>query len=143
MNIEPVRRASELVSGATATTVRRAQNRLGKALRDRVAGEDAPDAAKRIWQSPGPRWFTEDDPIWIVNQDAAMFPGGIASLLLQLRAQADTFVDQARTSGELLGGTNLPRTVAELDAQLDTLPTLASYPRRARAPGRARPRPPA
>ncbi|MDO5629626.1 MAG: oxygenase MpaB family protein [Mobilicoccus sp.] len=195
---------------------RRAQNRLGRALRDRVAGEDAPVAAKRIWQTRGPRWFTEDDPFWIVNQDAAMFPGGIASLLLQslhpqamagvaghsgykgdpwgrlqrtshylatvafgtiehaeeaiahvraihervrgkdhrgrpyrasdphlLRwvhvaetwcfltahqaysdrrltpAQADHFVDQARTSAELLGATDLPRTVAELDACLE------------------------
>lgn len=193
-----------------------AQNRLGHALRDRVAGQDAPEAARRIWQTPGERWFTETDPIWIVNQDAAMFPGGIASLLLQslhpgamagvaghsgykgdpwgrlqrtstylatvtfgtiehaqeaiahvrgihervrgkdhrgrpyrasdphlLRwvhvaetwcflaahqaysdrpltpAEADTFIDQARRSGELLGGTDLPRAVAELDAALE------------------------
>jgi len=192
-----------------------AQNRLGRALRDRVAGEDAPAAARRIWQSQGPRWFAESDPIWIVNQDAAMFPGGITSLLLQslhpgamagvaghsgykgdpwgrlqrtshylatvtfgtiehaeeaiahvrgihervrgkdhrgrpyraddphlLRwvhvaenwsflaahqafsdrpltpAEADTFVDQTRVSGELLGATDLPRTVAELEARI-------------------------
>ena len=215
--------AASSTAGALAHQV---QNRLGHALRDRVAGEDAPVAAKRIWQSQGPRWFGEDDPIWIVNQDAAMFPGGIASLLLQslhpqamagvaghsgykgdpwgrlqrtshylatvtfgtiehateaiehvksihervrgkdhrgrpyqasdphlLRwvhvaetwcflaahqaysdrpltpAQADTFVDQARTSGELLGGTDLPRTVAELDAQLEAYrPELEASP---------------
>ncbi|WP_040159808.1 oxygenase MpaB family protein [Mobilicoccus massiliensis] len=222
----PARRAVELVVGAAATAMRRAQNRLGKALRDRVAGQDAPEAAKRIWQTPGPRWFAEDDPIWIVNQDAAMFPGGIASLLLQslhpqamagvaghsgykgdpwgrlqrtshylatvtfgtiehateaidhvrgihervrgkdhlgrpYRAsdphllrwvhvaetwcflaahqaysdrpltpdQADLFVDQARKSGEMLGGTGLPRTVAELDAQLEAFrPELVASP---------------
>lgn len=205
-----------LVTDRARTLSHAAQNRLGHALRDRVAGEDAPAAARRIWQTPGPRWFTEDDPIWIVNQDAAMFPGGITSLLLQslhpgamagvaghsgykgdpwgrlqrtstylatvtfgtiehaqeaigqvrgihervrgkdhrgrpyrasdphlLRwvhvaenwsfltahqnfsdrpltpAQADTFVDQTRVSGELLGATDLPRTVAELGAQID------------------------
>ncbi len=59
------------------------QRRLGQALRSRVAGEDADEAAQRIWGSEGERWFTSEDPIWRVNQDAAMFPGGIAALLLQ------------------------------------------------------------
>ncbi len=59
------------------------QRRLGLALRSRVAGEDAPERAKRIWGAEGDRWFTPEDPIWRVNADAAMFPGGIAALLLQ------------------------------------------------------------
>lgn len=59
------------------------QDRLHHALRSRVAGPDAASAAERIWRTPGPRWFTEDDPIWRVHADASMFPGGIAALLLQ------------------------------------------------------------
>ena len=59
------------------------QRRLGLALRSRVAGEDAPERAKRIWSAEGERWFTHDDPIWRVHADAAMFPGGLAALLLQ------------------------------------------------------------
>jgi uncharacterized protein (DUF2236 family) len=59
------------------------QRRLGHALRDRVAGEDAAHRAAQIWGSTGDRWFTRDDPIWRVHADAAMFPAGIASLLLQ------------------------------------------------------------
>jgi uncharacterized protein (DUF2236 family) len=62
---------------------RAAQRRLGLALRSRVAGEDAPERAKRIWGAEGERWFTSDDPIWRVNADASMFPGGLAALLLQ------------------------------------------------------------
>ena len=62
---------------------RAVQRRLGLALRSRVAGDDAPERAARIWGAEGERWFTSDDPIWRVNQDAAMFPGGIAALLLQ------------------------------------------------------------
>ena len=59
------------------------QRRLGLALRSRVAGDDAPERAKRIWGAEGERWFTSDDPIWRVNADASMFPGGLAALLLQ------------------------------------------------------------
>ena len=59
------------------------QRRLGLALRSRVAGDDAPERAERIWGSEGERWFVEADPIWRVHTDAAMFPGGIAALLLQ------------------------------------------------------------
>ena len=59
------------------------QRRLGLALRSRVAGDDAPERAKRIWGAEGERWFTPEDPIWRINQDASMFPGGIAALLLQ------------------------------------------------------------
>ncbi len=59
------------------------QRRLGLALRARVAGDDAPERAQRIWGKAGERWFTPDDPIWRVHADASMFAGGIASLLLQ------------------------------------------------------------
>jgi uncharacterized protein (DUF2236 family) len=59
------------------------QRRLGLALRSRVAGDDAPERAARIWGAEGERWFNSDDPIWRVNADAAMFPGGISALLLQ------------------------------------------------------------
>lgn len=59
------------------------RHRLGTALRSRVAGPDAEAAHERIWNTPGPRWFTPDDPIWRIHADASMFPGGIAALLLQ------------------------------------------------------------
>ena len=48
-----------------------------------MAGDDAPERARRIWGAEGERWFTSDDPIWRVNADASMFPGGLAALLLQ------------------------------------------------------------
>lgn len=59
------------------------QRRVGLAIRSRVAGEDAPARARRIWGTAGDRWFGPDDPIWQVHADAAMFPGGICALLLQ------------------------------------------------------------
>ncbi len=59
------------------------QHRVGLALRSRVAGNDAPEVAKRIWGAEGERWFSSADPIWRVNENAAMFPGGLAALLLQ------------------------------------------------------------
>ena len=62
---------------------RAVQRRLGLALRSRVAGDDAPERAKQIWGAEGERWFTSDDPVWRVNADASMFPGGLAALLLQ------------------------------------------------------------
>lgn len=62
---------------------RLAQQKLGQALRSRVAGDDAAVRAERIWGATGERWFTPEDPIWRVHADASMFPGGIASLLLQ------------------------------------------------------------
>lgn len=67
----------------TSRTIDAAQRRLAEALRSRVAGPDARDAAARIWDTPGPRWFTSDDPIWRVHADASMFSGGVAALLLQ------------------------------------------------------------
>ncbi|MGN6753894.1 MAG: oxygenase MpaB family protein [Intrasporangium sp.] len=59
------------------------QRQLGRSLRSRVAGDDAPERAQRIWGAEGPRWFTPDDPIWRVHSDASMFAAGITSLLLQ------------------------------------------------------------
>ena len=53
------------------------------ALRAKVAGENPSDRAAKVWGAVGPRWFTDSDPIWRVHADAAMFPGGIRSLLLQ------------------------------------------------------------
>lgn len=59
------------------------RRRTARALRSRVAGEDAAERARRIWGTPGQRWFSEDDPIWWVHSDASMFAGGIRALLLQ------------------------------------------------------------
>lgn len=59
------------------------RRRAAVALRGRVAGENAAQRARRIWDTPGTRWFSEDDPIWWVHSDASMFPGGIRALLLQ------------------------------------------------------------
>jgi uncharacterized protein (DUF2236 family) len=60
------------------------QRRLGMMLRDKVAGDDAPARAARIWGAEGERWFVPTDPVWRVQADASMFPGGITSLLLQM-----------------------------------------------------------
>ncbi|OYO21949.1 hypothetical protein CGZ93_08410 [Enemella dayhoffiae] len=59
------------------------QRRLGAVLRARVAGPEAAARAQDIWGTPGPRWFGPNDPIWRVHDDASMYPGGIAALLLQ------------------------------------------------------------
>lgn len=59
------------------------QRRLGSLLREKVAGSNASQRATQIWGKPGPRWFTESDPIWRVHSDASMFVGGITALLLQ------------------------------------------------------------
>ncbi len=65
------------------TMITRLQRTFGEAVRSRVAGEDAAERAAQIWGKPGPRWFAPSDPIWRVHEDASMFPGGIAALLLQ------------------------------------------------------------
>jgi uncharacterized protein (DUF2236 family) len=52
-------------------------------LRERVAGRDYAARAATIWDKPGERWFTPDDPIWRVHADSAMFVAGIRALLLQ------------------------------------------------------------
>jgi len=59
------------------------QRELGKTLRNKVAGDDAPSRAQRIWGAEGQRWFAPGDPIWRVHADASMFAGGVTSLLLQ------------------------------------------------------------
>lgn len=64
--------------------ISRLQKAAGAALRSRVAGDDAQARAEVIWQTPGERWFAETDPVWRVHADAAMFPGGVAALLLQM-----------------------------------------------------------
>ncbi len=66
-----------------ARAVSRIQRAFGESLRTRVAGEDAAERAQGIWGKPGERWFTPADPIWRVHEDASMFVGGIAALLLQ------------------------------------------------------------
>jgi uncharacterized protein (DUF2236 family) len=59
------------------------RRQLARALRARVAGKDAAERAVEIWDTPGPRWFTPEDAIWMVHADASMFVGGIRALLLQ------------------------------------------------------------
>jgi uncharacterized protein (DUF2236 family) len=66
-----------------ATILAPVQRQVGRALRDRVAGEDAPARAKEIWGKDGERWFGPGDPIWRVHSDASMFPAGLTALLLQ------------------------------------------------------------
>ena len=69
--------------GVIGAAVRPAQRALGEALRSRVAGSDAAERGRDIWGKPGERWFSPEDPVWRVHEDAAMFPGGVAALLLQ------------------------------------------------------------
>jgi len=62
------------------------RTRLADTLRDRVAGDETTDRDARaaaIWLAEGERWFTPQDPIWRVHDDAAMFVGGLRALLLQ------------------------------------------------------------
>lgn len=56
---------------------------IAHVLRSKVAGADSDDKARGIWGSDGARWFAPGDPIWRVNSDASMYPGGIRALLLQ------------------------------------------------------------
>jgi uncharacterized protein (DUF2236 family) len=56
---------------------------LSISVRRRIAGHDFEDAHARIFDAPGPRWFSPEDPIWRVHPDASMFVGGIRALLLQ------------------------------------------------------------
>ncbi len=56
---------------------------LAEAIRSRVAGPDAAQRAQRIWQAPGRRWFSNDDPIARVQGAPSMYVGGIRALLLQ------------------------------------------------------------
>ncbi|MCW2787047.1 MAG: hypothetical protein JWP74_3564 [Marmoricola sp.] len=72
-----------MLSGTFGSLAAPLRRQLASTLRERVAGADADTRAAEIWGTPGPRWFTPDDPIWRVHQDAAMFVGGIRALLLQ------------------------------------------------------------
>ena len=56
---------------------------LAQAVRDRIAGPEFQEAHEQIWYTAGPRWFSEQDPIWRVHADTSMFVGGIRALLLQ------------------------------------------------------------
>ncbi|MCZ4498621.1 MAG: hypothetical protein JWQ74_1174 [Marmoricola sp.] len=71
------------MAGPVGVVLRPVRRGLGQTLRNRVAGEDAPARAAEIWGAEGPRWFNDQDPIWRVHADAAMFVGGIRALLLQ------------------------------------------------------------
>jgi uncharacterized protein (DUF2236 family) len=73
-------RPGQLLLGRTLDA-RRAE--LAQALRDRIAGPEFQAAHQRIWYTPGPRWFGEQDPIWRIHLDTSMFVGGIRALLLQ------------------------------------------------------------
>lgn len=67
----------------SAALVNRSRASLAKAVRDKIGGDDFKAVNHQIWQTPGPRWFSEDDAIWEVHADTAMFIGGIRALLLQ------------------------------------------------------------
>ncbi|MFD6176397.1 MULTISPECIES: oxygenase MpaB family protein [unclassified Isoptericola] len=67
----------------TANPVERLRLRLGEALFQKVAGDDAHASRDRIHLTPGPRWFAPDSPIGRVHADASMFVGGLRALLLQ------------------------------------------------------------
>jgi uncharacterized protein (DUF2236 family) len=56
---------------------------LAQAVRDRIAGPEFQAIHERIWYTPGPRWFSEQDAIWRIYADTSMFVGGIRALLLQ------------------------------------------------------------
>ena len=81
--MDPRRFAPRQPALAVAGGLARVQRAFGETLRARVAGDDAAERARGIWGKPGERWFTPDDPIWRVHEDASMFVGGIAALLLQ------------------------------------------------------------
>lgn len=59
------------------------RDRTGAFLRARVAGPDADERAERIWGAEGERWYHPGDVIWRVNQDRAMYAGGVCALFLQ------------------------------------------------------------
>ncbi len=56
---------------------------IAQAVQHRIAGEDFAAEHARIWHTNGPRWFTDDDPVWRVHADTSMFVGGIRALLVQ------------------------------------------------------------
>lgn len=60
-----------------------ARRAAGEAVRSRVAGPDAVERARRIWLTPGPRWYEVDEPVSRVHGAPSMYAGGVAALLLQ------------------------------------------------------------
>jgi uncharacterized protein (DUF2236 family) len=80
----PVAAVSETLRDQVRRAGEGVQLRIGQALRAKVAGDDAQQRAQRIWGAEGERWFTPSDPVWRVHADAAMFPGGVTALLLQM-----------------------------------------------------------
>ncbi len=66
-----------------ADRVRPVQRAFGEVIRSKVAGSDAEERGRQIWGKAGDRWFGPEDPIWRVHEDASMFAGGIAALLMQ------------------------------------------------------------
>jgi uncharacterized protein (DUF2236 family) len=56
---------------------------LAAMLLQRVAGADSDETHRKIYESPGERWFGPDRPIRRVHGDASMFIGGLRALLLQ------------------------------------------------------------
>ena len=77
--LRPARHLEALLGGGLAPI----RGAVGQALRTRVAGDDAKERAEVIWGREGERWFSPQDPVWKVHADASMFPGGVASLLMQ------------------------------------------------------------
>jgi uncharacterized protein (DUF2236 family) len=75
--------ATARLTNATRPLQDRARRLLATAVRDRVAGKDNAAKAAVIWDTPGKRWFTPEDPIWRVHADSSMFVAGIRALLLQ------------------------------------------------------------
>lgn len=63
--------------------VRTVRSRLGDAVLGLVAGPDGARAHRRIFDTPGPRWFEPDSPICRVHGDASMYLGGLRALILQ------------------------------------------------------------
>jgi hypothetical protein len=55
------------------TLIARLRRGAAALVRSRIAGSDFEAAHTRIFDAPGPRWFTPEDPIWRVHADASMF----------------------------------------------------------------------
>lgn len=62
---------------------RLAREQLANFLRAKVAGPEAAERAHAIWGAEGERWYSPADPIWRVNEDPAMYAGGVCALFLQ------------------------------------------------------------
>ena len=90
------------------------QRQLGRMLRSKVAGEDAPARAQRIWGAQGERWFTPEDPVWRVHADASMFPAGITSLLVYLALHYLFVRPMRRLTANLVGFHENPESAARI-----------------------------